>query len=927
MKTKLLFCFIFLLSFCYTFAQNIQIKGEIVDKEASSNLINASVAILQARDSILVKFTRVASDGSFKFNNMPIGDYILLVTYPDYADYVESFKLNETITTKDFGKIGLLSKARLLNEVIVKGEAISMKVNGDTTEFNAGSFKVQPNAKVEDLLKQLPGISIDKDGKITAQGQAVNRILVDGEEFFGDDPTLVTKNIRSDMVDKIQLYDDKSENAKFTGIDDGQISKTINLKLKEDKKKGYFGKLDAGGGNDDFYSTQGLLNFFNNKKKFSVYSTNGNTRRTGLDWQSSQKLGLMNSQIEMGDDGGISIFFGGDEFGSQDFYGEGIPEITNSGVHFENKWKEDKHGINIDLKYGRLNNVGNKFDDLQYNLPNSFQNNNSRLGFDNILNQKKINVGYTLKIDTSSNLNVSFDNTIKNTNNVNNTTTSSFSNNIQLINDGNRDFSTIGQDHKLNTSIFYGKKFKKPGRTLTFRFNQSYFDTNSEGILQATNNFYNPNGGIDSVEIVNQSKLNNQLGESYKTSLTVSEKLSKTISMSTNYDFGFNKVNSDLLSFNANSLGEYVDLDIRFSNNLDYNSNTHQGGLSFNYKKEKTSLTLGSKAAFAHLEQFNRFNSSTFERDFVNFIPSVNYTYSFTKQKTLRLNYNGSTQQPTVNQLQPVLSNDNPLFLIVGNPELGIAFTNRFNFDYYSYKVLTSRRLGLYGNYAYTIDPIVSNVNTDEAGKSISSFVNLENRKASSFFISSYFGGKFDKSKINWSLNLRANGNISYNLINNQLNQSDSYRISPSFSISKFEDKFSFSLALTPGYQVNKASLQELQNSNGNIFSSYGEFSYTLPNKVRLEFEYEYEFQEKTAAFNQSFNRLIINSSLSKTFLKANNLKFSLSGNDLFNQNVGFRRTAFGNTISQSSFTNIQRYFLFSIVWDFSKFGSLKASN
>jgi hypothetical protein len=145
--------------------------------------------------------------------------------------------------------------------------------------------------------------------------------------------------------------------------------------------------------------------------------------------------------------------------------------------------------------------------------------------------------------------------------------------------------------------------------------------------------------------------------------------------------------------------------------------------------------------------------------------------------------------------------------------------------------------------------------------------------------------------------------------------------------LSKFEDKYSFAIDLRPGYQINKASLQTLQNSNGNIFNSFGEFSYTLPNKVRIDIDYEYEFQEKTAAFNQNFDRLLINSSLSKTFLKANNLKFALSGNDLFNQNVGFRRTAFGNTISQSSFTNIQRYFLFSIVWDFSKFGSLKATN
>ena len=318
------------------------ISGIVRDSTDNILLKNASISVLRAKDSILVKYTRSNELGEFNMTNLAEGKYLLLVTFPDYADYVDNFTLKKD-ETKDFGKINLLLKTRLLQEVIFKGEALQVRVKGDTTEFDANTFKVQPNAKVEDLLRQLPGITVDKDGKITAQGETVSRVLVDGEEFFGDDPTLVTKNIRSDMVDKVQLYDDKSENAKFSGIDDGVRNKTINLKLKEDKKKGVFGKLDAGGGNDDFYTTQGLLNFFNNKKKFSVYSTYGNTRRTGLDWESSRKLGVGgSSNIEISDDGGVMMYFSGgdDALGGQSFYGEGVPKILNTGIHFDNKWKE-----------------------------------------------------------------------------------------------------------------------------------------------------------------------------------------------------------------------------------------------------------------------------------------------------------------------------------------------------------------------------------------------------------------------------------------------------------------------------------------------------------------------------------------------------------------------------------------------------------
>lgn len=265
MNKYLLTLFIIFSSLYFAKAQNSRVLGIVRDSTDNIMINNASISVLQAKDSVLIKFTRANTEGKFNIENLKGGDYLLLITYPDYADYIEKFSLKPN-EIKDFKNKNLLLKSRLLQEVIFKGEAVKVRVKGNTTEFDAKTFKIEPNAKVEDLLKQLPGITIDKDGKITAQGQTVTKVLVDGEEFFGDDPTLVTKNIRSDMVDKVQLYDDKSANAKFTGIDEGVKNKTINLKLKEDKKKGLFGKIDAGGGNNDSYSTQGLLNFFNNKE-------------------------------------------------------------------------------------------------------------------------------------------------------------------------------------------------------------------------------------------------------------------------------------------------------------------------------------------------------------------------------------------------------------------------------------------------------------------------------------------------------------------------------------------------------------------------------------------------------------------------------------------------------------------------------------
>src|SRR5690606_14878252 len=176
----------------------------------------------------------------------------------------------------------MLLVSQLLKDVVITGTN-AIVIKGDTIEFDASKYTIQPNSKVEDLLAQLPGIQIDKDGKITAQGETVTKVLVDGEEFFGDDPTLVTKNIRGDMVDKVQLYDKKSDQAEFTGIDDGEKEKTINIQLKEDSKNGMFGKVDAGIATEDLFQGQAMFNTFKGSQKFAAYGTTGNTGTIGLD--------------------------------------------------------------------------------------------------------------------------------------------------------------------------------------------------------------------------------------------------------------------------------------------------------------------------------------------------------------------------------------------------------------------------------------------------------------------------------------------------------------------------------------------------------------------------------------------------------------------------------------------------------------------
>lgn len=285
------------------FAQS-SIKGQITDSAEKKQLYNASINILRSKDSILVGSTRANKDGQFSLSAKLEGKYILMITYPQYADYIDKIALSNG-QDLNLGTVYLNTKAHLLKDVIIRNTVAAIRIKGDTTEFKADSFKVTPNSDVQELLKHMPGIQVNAKGEITAQGEKVNKVLVDGEEFFSDDPAVVTKNLRADAVDKVQLFDKKSDQATFTGIDDGIKSKTINLQLKEDKKNGYFGKGELGSNFGEYGYGKLLANSFKGKKKLAGYYSNDNTKFEALSWDEVQNYSDGgNTNTMVGEDGG-----------------------------------------------------------------------------------------------------------------------------------------------------------------------------------------------------------------------------------------------------------------------------------------------------------------------------------------------------------------------------------------------------------------------------------------------------------------------------------------------------------------------------------------------------------------------------------------------------------------------------------------------
>ncbi|MGH2649295.1 MAG: hypothetical protein ACRDE8_17075, partial [Ginsengibacter sp.] len=401
---------IFLISLS-SHAQLSKVSGSVKESDENKPVKNVVIALLTPKDSVLYKFTRTDAQGKFMIQNVKPGNYILMSTHPYFADVLDNIAINNDI---ELPALSLTSKTKLLQEVIVKSGS-PLHIKGDTTVYTADSFKVSANANVEELLKKLPGIQVDKDGKITAMGQTVEKVLVDGEEFFGDDPGMAVKNLRADAVKEVQVFDKKSDQAEFTGIDDGKTQKTINLKLKDNKKTGYFGKVDLAAGSvqnkENRYNDNLLFSSFKGKRKFSAFLLNGNIAQNGLSWQDEQKYGGDNDNISMSmdDDGGMMFISRGGSSDEEPYVDpqNGYMTNVNAGIQYSNKWN-DKNNFNLSPKYTSQQYTNNKLTFTQTQVGDSVLNVNSNEINNVNRHYFKIKGIYDVKIDSMNSLKLTF---------------------------------------------------------------------------------------------------------------------------------------------------------------------------------------------------------------------------------------------------------------------------------------------------------------------------------------------------------------------------------------------------------------------------------------------------------------------------------------------------------------------------------------
>ena len=703
------------------FSQQSTLKGSITDTLNKQNLSNAVISVLRARDSVLVKFVRTDALGNFELKNLQAGNFILMVTYPNYADYVDKITV-EAGKDKAMGSLPLITKAKLLEEVIVRQRIGAIRVKGDTTEYKADSFHVSANADVQELLRKMPGIQVNSKGEITAQGDKVEKILVDGEEFFSDDPAVVTKNLRADAVDKIQAFDKKSDQAVFSGIDDGIKTKTLNIQLKEDKKKGYFGKVEAGTDFNKYRYGKVLGNAFKGKRKISAYLTTDNTKFESLNWDESKNYGGdANVTTEIGDDGSIMMWSGGDDFS----YGRGFPNSTTAGLHFSNKWDKDKHNSNNTYQYNDLNVTSTTTSKTQTILPDtSFVNTTSQAQAGQKTRHKLTSI-YEWQIDSSSSIKF----TVKPSTVKSFTRTDYLGQSIaqdgKVINESNRSTNTNDQTNALNSNLFWRKKFAKKGRTISLNADLNFNNREENTLLLATNSYFNASGSLAKLDNIDQMKVNKQTTSTINSLLTYTEPLWKNTFLVVNYRLNLSRNDAERNTLAKNTGGKYETLVDTLSNHFIFNTTGQLGSANIRYNVKKVNFSIGTGfgSSTYHLTDIRK--NTNREVVFNNFVPTVSFNYTPKQQRRITFNYNGNTRNPSLQQIQPILDNIDPLNITIGNPNLKQSFTHSFNFRASDYKVLKSRSISFNMYYTLTENAIANSSTVDNFGRRISQAINV----------------------------------------------------------------------------------------------------------------------------------------------------------------------------------------------------------
>lgn len=896
------------------------IKGKLIDSVGKQSLKDASITVLESKDSTLEVFGLAKTDGTFELKNISFGKMLVQITFQGYVPVNKTITLSKENAVVDLGDVNMLVQSKDLQEVIVQTSPITIRK--DTIEYNAGSFKTKPNAVVEDLLKKLPGVEVAKDGTIKAQGETVSRVLVDGKRFFGDDPKMATKNLPPDMVDKIQVYDAQSDQSAFSGFDDGTRTKTINITTKKDRRKGLFGKAMAGGGNNGRYESSLNFNRFNGNQQISFIGQANNVNRQAFSVQDI--LGTLGSagggRGGAGGGGGAISLIGGLGGGGSS---NGITTTLAGGLNYKDVWSK-KTEASGSYFYNNLaidRDTRSLTERFVSGDSSFFTNQNTTARTKN--QNHRINFNIETQIDSSNSLivrpNFSYQETESNNNTISNITKGKLVN----TNSTNQTTTSVGSGYNGSIDATFRHRFKTKGRTFSINLTGGANTNNSDG----TNyNNITTGGGTKTTDQISNSTSN---GSNISTNLSYTEPVGKNqlIEIGYNYSYRMSTSNRQTFAYDAATQGYTKGVD-SLTNKFDNTNYSNRASLGYRVQNAKFNLGATMGVQFATLTSDNRSKNINFNNNFVNLFPTANFTYNFTRSKNLRINYNGRTNQPSVSQLQPVPDVSDVTNVKNGNPNLGQEFSNNLRVFYSSFDIFKLRNLFAMFNLSNTSNKIVSNVNQLANGYQTTSYTNMNGAYSLSGYVN--YGFQFGKNKIrlNFTTNVAHSRDVSIihspllanvnDTINYTYNNSIGQTIGTGFNI---KEKFDLNFTATSTFFIAKNSNQASSASNTNYFTQNItiEPTYTFKGGWVLGTDLDYNYTGGLAAgYNASVP--LWNASLSKLLFKNQAGELKIAIYDILNQNVSVSRNVTANYVVDQQSTVLKQYFSVTFAYNLRKF-------
>lgn len=879
------------------------VSGKVLNQKDKQPIDYASVAIKRlSADSAVVGSTSTSANGSFSVNNIAAGKYRLYVVYLGLKSINKDFELTAAKPSINFGELLMEDTGVTLKGVEIKGETPPVVVKKDTLEINAATLKVKENSVVEDLLKKVPGVEVSKDGTVTTQGETIKRVRVDGKDFMGNDPLLATRNLPADMVDKIQIIDDMSEQSKFSGVDDGNREKILNIVTKNGvKNKGYIGNTTVGYGTDERHDVNINVNRFDGSQRISLLGQFNNVNKQNF----GGGVG--------GGGGGRGQMFGGAGGGQQQ---QGITTTSAGGIDFADTF-DDGTQFNGSYFFNKTSLFNTGTTNSQNFIGDNTVNNNSDLESTTKRLNHRLNFMIDTKLDSATSIRIQPN--ISYTDNSSNSMSNYVRNNVIGTAIGSQNLITGSTAPSISNNLLLRRRFLRRGRTLSLNVNTNINDSEASTYNNNPEVVRDDIGSIIKNQILNQLNDNNVGSFSNTARLVYTEPLSKTLSLEFNLQNGYIHDNRKRNVYDFNSTTQQYDIvNTIYSNEFENTTWTNALGFSLNKNEKKYNWNIGVAGQLTNRENENLSTGNLLKQNFVNITPTAQFRYNFSNTKRLNIRYDGRTNQPSIDQIQPVIDNTNNLSAPIGNPDLKPSFSNNFrifynNFDFASYRTLflgafITQTFNDFGNQQRVI---TSGAN---AGKIENRFVNVDGNYSINVF--GNLGLPIIKGN---KLNLQIDGGVNTNRGTNisstgAENVTKNLGLRNGYKLVSNMDKLDLIAGISGRWDHGTYTVGE--TTNFYTFSPNIDISYMFPGNIRLQTDVTHNrLTGRGEGFNTSFTQ--VNGYISRQFFK-NKGTFKLSVYDLFNENVGILRTATANSIVDQNFNVLKRYFMFSFTYSLS---------